>query len=98
MSNETKHTPGPWHSNDECERYSGYFDTTVSKDDGELIAVVRSESSKEHVLANAKLIAEAPDLLEACKLAAHHIMFGKSQADIESILIKTIAHAEGRHE
>lgn len=60
MTNETKHTPGPWNYSGPCEitgRYSIYHngplaycgDTTATPGDGE---------------ANARLIAAAPELLE----------------------------------
>ena len=59
-----KHTPGPWN---------------IEKEDGEFIAIYSSKSSGSILLAdvldiygkeskaNARLIAAAPDLLEACQ-------------------------------
>ncbi len=63
----TKHTPGPWVA-DGC--VIEHFDAPLKFD----IAVTRQHliwtPDTEHAEANARLIAAAPELLEACKLAA----------------------------
>jgi len=69
---ESKNTPGPWrisrtsgmeifinHDHDQPNRVAGYF-----------AEVRRFTSDNEQVEANAKLIASAPDLLDALRLIA----------------------------
>lgn len=53
---ETKHTPAPW-------KQDGLY---IDAPDGSLIATVNSEDSIENEF-NGKLIAAAPELLEALK-------------------------------
>lgn len=61
-----KHTPGPW-------TYGGQEFNDVRESDGELVAVAlhlrvkKPERSIAEAKANARLIAAAPDLLEALK-------------------------------
>jgi len=50
-----KHTPGPW------EKVS---DTCVTDSDGVMLAEVNYGRPKEEYVANAQLIAAAPDMLE----------------------------------
>jgi hypothetical protein len=61
-----KHTPGPWliEEGDDDECYHIY-----SPDDGigTMYIAKDIDQGKDHGLADAKLIAAAPDLLEACK-------------------------------
>lgn len=60
------HTPGPWFINDksvDCQKDKISIETKVMGDDY-FIAQVDSSISQE---ANARLIAAAPELLEACK-------------------------------
>jgi hypothetical protein len=56
---ETKHTPGPWHLDDEAQP-----DYVFSRD-MKMIATLRGEGDELPLIANARLIAAAPDLLEA---------------------------------
>jgi hypothetical protein len=62
--NNTSHTPGPWHIGKRaCQLY-------VYGPLGEEVAGASSfTSGHEETLANARLIASAPDLLEALNLA-----------------------------
>lgn len=53
----SKHTPGPWRVNYNCFGASG------------MNVEIINEVKAEEVMANAHLIAAAPDLLEACKSA-----------------------------
>lgn len=56
MSNETKHTPGPWDAENEV--------VTLSNVVGEkIVALSAPGRTYEEQLANAKLIAAAPELL-----------------------------------
>lgn len=58
---KTKHTPGPW----EAVIYDGAFDQPLIKSDHVVIGRVHGMEDRQHE-ANAKLIAAAPELLEAC--------------------------------
>jgi len=55
---ETKHTPGPWHLDDEAQP-----DYVFSRD-MKMIATLRGEGDELPLIANARLIAAAPDLLD----------------------------------
>lgn len=75
---ESKHTPGPWQS--EGPDFFGDFNIILAGSAGEhdkraVAAVVSNLRSEEEVVANAHLIAAAPDMLEAlrpfARLAAH---------------------------
>lgn len=88
MEEIKKHTPGPWH----IFQSGAYFgvdagsDSGMEKDDKTIIAYgddgdditgVRGETYEEMV-ANAKLIAAAPELLEALQyLMSYEVMVGK---------------------
>ncbi len=61
----TQHTPGPWKLNPAMD-FSGTWDAWLGKD-GVTIAHIQSHKSKELTTANARLIAAAPELLEALK-------------------------------
>lgn len=68
-----KHTPGPWSTaSDPC-----HFDsqTTVVAANGARVAEVTG-SAFDEAEANARLIAAAPDLLEACKAFVAHYPMG----------------------
>ena len=69
------HTPGPWaYDADSCE----VFGTTEGRSCGWVAKVVGGDSNDcrlpyDERVANARLIAAAPDLLAACKALAHDI-------------------------
>jgi hypothetical protein len=98
---ETRHTPGPWRVNGFNKR----GDRVVGDLDGGVANVyceedsVRADPIGE---ANAHLIAAAPDLLDACKLAHSyfHNREGRDLADLgldaSKALTSAIAKAEGR--
>jgi hypothetical protein len=101
---EAKHTPGPWEL--EAFKVDGMllFQITApngSGPGGNLIlddASIEGETDEEQI-ANARLIAAAPELLEALKrmdhtLTAHgHVDSGTG---LHSLIIAAIAKAEGR--
>ena len=96
MSNQPKHTPGPW---------------TIHKQNAYHISYVVRGGKKENQIAqcfnwqdkgfdvnseaNAQLIAAAPDLLEALKMMLEGGLEGPTSQAIETALA-TIAKAEGR--
>lgn len=93
-----KHTPGPWHFHANSEDYTEY--DIEPHGWGRYIEI---KDRTNEGLANARLIAAAPDLLGACKVA-HDAILGVCQAgwgpgQIESYLKelnKAINKAEGR--
>ena len=89
----TKHTPGPWAAD-------GSGAIFVDKKQGEPIQTcgeyaVRYGEGTEEALANAYLIAAAPDLLEACRAALEKCPFPVGAALAKEQLQKAIAKAEG---
>jgi hypothetical protein len=60
---ETKHTPGPWQAEQDDVPYDGGFETWCVNADGAGICMM--DCPKDDMEANARLIAAAPDLLEA---------------------------------
>ena len=101
--NNPKHTKGPWTGGYEC----------INSPDGRLIANVwyssdynkRNESSNFSVdegKANSRLIASAPELLEACEIALQLLseqpsfaeMFGDGDL-VKRTLLQAIAKATG---
>ncbi len=64
----TKHTPGPWNSAS-LDQDSDHMEVFAGISDGDQVAVVKGyglASGKHYeAIANARLIAAAPDLLEA---------------------------------
>src|SRR5215472_15289819 len=97
-----KHTPGPWFDSGEYDRTLGYTDTTIINEERELIAIVRVESTREQLQANARLIAAAPELLAALKAIQHNAQV-MNQAEpnrvwsaVDDIARSAIAKAEGR--
>lgn len=69
---ESKHTPGPW----EVQSYTNYKGWSVWANDRGCIAEgciaerwYDADQQPDELKANARLIAAAPELLEACKVA-----------------------------
>ena len=77
----SKHTPGPW-------EYLGHAWVQTADDKKTPIANFNFFAATE---ANARLIAAAPELLEACKVALGIIGFGAEHDQISA----AIAKAEG---
>lgn len=102
MSNVT-HTPGPWVFADDRGRPLGTAGHVMPDgchvdlgEDGEAVVTDRFDSTGDVAVANARLIAAAPDLLAACKAM---VRTGKAPADIDAaydLMRAAIAKAEGR--
>lgn len=84
------HTPGPWKLSESASRCI----LGKSNGGGWMTVCVVQNTQSEHYEANARLIAAAPDLLEAAKdlLAAKD----KTNQSLRDALAKAIAKAEGR--
>ena len=69
-----KHTPGPWEYTKHATKYPDLFTYNIQQaqpdPDFNRVCGVTSELDSE---ADARLIAAAPDLLEACKIAANNL-------------------------
>lgn len=94
---ESKHTPGPWKSFQRLSQ-DGLPEIVVTAENGCPIAVV---SNHAEFKANTRLIAAAPELLEALKVCAAliNIQNGNLHQDVNAILDVTkaaVAKAEGR--
>lgn len=109
----SKYTPGPWNikrderdeePHDPIEIFAGrYCVACAIADDRHYDAFGDDDVFLPMVEANAQLIAAAPDLLEACKLAEANLT---AQDDVEKLILRTeivlrfvrlaIAKAEGR--
>ena len=87
-----QHTPGPWAFRLEAVRTVIYHTADI----GEKAIAVGAGSYPDHV-ANARLIASAPDLLEACEAALIFIANtrGKPAELYRGKLRKAIAKARG---
>jgi hypothetical protein len=89
------HTPGPW----EYESQDPHALGKITSDDGTLVAEVHGDWDDDHSTeANARLIAAAPDLLAACKLAVERLEVCSYQGDEDSFveeIAAAIARAEG---
>lgn len=99
---ETKHTPGPWHANTPTEEQ--YADGTSIRESkhGDIVAIV-DKPREGSCIANARLIAAAPDLLAACKVGLEALKdwsdnegwYDKFDTDERVILLRAaIAKAE----
>jgi hypothetical protein len=74
------HTPGPWNIGDEnnqcCEVLLGTLHNLTANVDRQDSNTGQIVITRDEMLANARLMAAAPDLLEACKLLMEHIKEG----------------------
>ena len=100
MSKSTAfHTPGPWHNYGPIIHQKGQHIAHVVAD-----RIGNAERGTPTQRANAKLIAAAPDLLEACELAHTAILHASNGMMISGLpellgrLSVAIARAEGRGE
>lgn len=107
----TKHTPGPWYISETGPRYS--INAGTGGDSTRHIAMVSSyekfEEDKEENIANSKLMAAAPDLLEALETILLRIdgrydsellvkqgYLGNTLDDIQAYARQAIAKAKGQ--
>lgn len=91
-----KHTPGPWQQREVKASRAGI---TIEGRNGNYIAAVDCDGDRESMHANARLIAAAPDLLEACRLADEKLSSvtqpGESGWDAVMACRAAISQAEG---
>ena len=106
MSEKQTHTPGPWklslnvHDEDHGEQEYLHIIAKKRMSDIGMIRLARHKPIRTTDLANARLIAAAPELLEQCKLfekvLTHLINSGDSGADLErDKLREVLAKVEG---
>ena len=107
---KTKHTPGPWsyETREPCGDTSrGWIVTDPQSDNNDVLAHVDNENTREELgqsaEVNARLIAAAPDLLEALinTLSSFKSQVGRYTTDTIAIAVikqaeAAIARAEGR--
>ena len=106
MSNQPKHTPGPWFAKRAGD--GGYFEWYVGRD-GENCSIaedITDPVTRDPSEANAHLIAAAPDLLEALKAIISDDMEDQKTAqefggfvlpdELRTAARAAIAKAEGR--
>lgn len=104
VKEQAKHTSGPWRNTEEYDRdLAGNSTTTIEAD--KFVAIVYGES-RERCEANARLIAAAPEMLEALKDLVRLIQTCKDLYDYDwtkwlidrkpySRATRAIAEAEG---
>ena len=96
IEDKMKHTPGKWKSNEGSSSKNIPILGTGSRE-FMVIAEVYQENGTEEAQANARLIASAPELLEASKLARDYLRFNQGNASpIFDKLEQAIAKAEGK--
>lgn len=82
------HTPGPWHL-DPFRKYANVHGEVMSH-----LARVPIDTAEAE--ANARLIAAAPDLLEACREALSILDYERADVETRAQVYAAIAKAEGR--
>ena len=100
---EQKHTPGPWAIGDEnnecCQVILGNKHNLVASLDRWDCNTGKIVIEREEMLANARLIAAAPTMLEALRrIVRHQDIIGGSMASVSStrhIAAQAIQHATG---
>lgn len=92
----SKHTPGPWGHKTWDVNKDGEFNYTVEKDDKSICEIVGTGEQAE---ANARLIAAAPELLEALKVCSAELFAQCADHPRAMLFVKearaAIAKAEG---
>jgi len=98
------HTPGPWEASATKRiTQARYVGKRIENGKTSMICDLTDSSFQSHAEANAALIAAAPDLLEALKLAqatiarlvTYHGPFNSTQGT-QDVVATAIAKAEGR--
>lgn len=97
MSDEQKHTPGPWKVS---RRFDIYQDLGIAVG-GTYIGTTRGNTAMPDSIAavdeaNARLIATAPELLEACKAVSEFGIPDRDAGPLMVQLYEAIAKAEGK--
>jgi len=98
----SKHTPGPWGTEESLPRGDdGHISVWVSHHGNGITEIVRGENLKER-RANARLIAAAPEMLEALNRAHLEIIGLLNDGDFKTnitldlgYIVDAIAKAEG---
>jgi hypothetical protein len=99
----SKHTPGPWHLGSHGEQYNFAHVRAGSDDSAETIAEVfglyintgRAGQKNEEAIANARLIAAAPELLAALKACREAFVPEGGNADLWVEVDAALVRAEG---
>ena len=86
-----KHTPGPWEVTNVYPKREPYY---IAEGKGNAIACTMGGSRQDQ--ANANLIAAAPELLEALRLAEATLAANLSQSDALPEIRAALAKAEGK--
>jgi hypothetical protein len=98
----TSPTPGPYHVSSECHFSDGdYISVSTYTPEGErMIALVKGKKDSPESMARAVLFAEAPGLLEACKMALNgmnalvpELKSGTDACAIAALNIDRLEHA-----
>ncbi len=93
----SKHTPGPWKIADGDSLRCSLWGWSIMSSDGYWVAVAHEEE-EESDKANARLIAAAPEMLEALKRVEdwmiHNTVPTDRPASIDKAVIDAIAKAE----
>ena len=87
----SKHTPGPWQY-----AFEGGTTAFITEADGSTIICIRTtENTTAHknLAANARLIAAAPDLLDALKLMVEQFTKGSGHSTLKDSEARIKAHA-----
>lgn len=98
-------TPGPWTATINLE-HDGEWSYLIAHDGGRIAGNIKIDIASETSKANARLIAAAPEMLDALKTALEFVDSGglgeginaHAKATLEQFLSKAIAKAEGRGE
>ncbi len=93
------HTPGPWETRESPRNNDVWYVEGPSEPNGKWL-VAEANGRNQTNEANARLIAAAPDLLEACKSARDRMWASRSPTSvvIANQCDRAIANAEGRTE
>jgi hypothetical protein len=89
--NMSKHTAGPWNLVEEQLQ-----EMKIISQEGRVIADVFNSDALKTNLANARLIASAPNLLEALKVAQVRIFMLEGTSEAYDAINKVLDKAEGR--
>lgn len=97
MSNESKHTPGPWTLLSPNKKGYRYLRTDRWSKFARVVTILEgSESEDPEGLANALLITAAPDMLKALELAYDHLIVEDMlPSEVGSKILSVIKKAKG---